>query len=1624
MANYYTHAGNFTQHGEGNVDPRTGLFSVSITLCEFRGGNLIGPSQPVILTYSPLSSVDYGLGIGWCFAWTTWDTNSGYLYSKYGESLNANLVGNVIQIEQQKIKTMMINQMNNKIYKVTHATGEIEVLSATLNYQRLPTTIHSPEGNSISLNWNLSNGHINNISDDLNNYFSVSYDGSGLSTITVFPGSDESYTITATMKDRYLNTLKIGNNDVWKFTYDDENKPNGYPSLLSQVTYPSGLVESVIYKPRSMYYNANSNRDPLPSVSQYTINPHGKQPPKVVQYSYSNNYNYLGLGNDSSAFNENSDNSYNGIYKDSIKYTSTEDIMSGSDIIQSTIRTYNMYHLLTNERINNTNTSLETTINYEIAAGVGFQNQCIYFQKPLTVTKTYIQDTGSVNPKSRTEVSTFSYDKSGNKISQTLPDGVITTWAYAPLEGDDNTPAKPSGMVPLVIEELITYPTVGAFNSMKFKKTYKYKLLDVGGSPSDPNNPIKNMIVLDTETHTLDDQPYYSIAHTYYEKGVDFSRFQTTTETYISDALDKDGKPLTYSTTSSFKFDHSVKNALTTQTTIVSHDKLSSVTSRTWSTLTGVVTGETNEQGVRFLYTYDCFARPLTTTTAAGNTYSNTIKYDYAYELLDTSETIKVPTITKTVASGAKEKTWLDGLMREIQLQRMRTVNNAAQYVTGRIKQHDAMGRIVVDTEFDQVNDVAIKNSTSITYDDWGAPSKITRDDGSYATFVLDVVDQQVTAQWSGGGNAYIIGHTNNQNLLTKAVIYDKNKNPYASLSYEYDGGRRLRSKTDALSHTTTYQYDNWHRVAQVTLSDGTVTQREYVPFSSAAAQTSVKIKSGASSAKFVEYGTQVFDGFLRPTEATVGARTTKYAYSGASNKPSAITAPDGSVLNYSYIPELGNVMQQCTDKDGNNLVKLSYDQKTGFLTEGETRNTGTSTIDTTGRNFNRQCDVWGRVAMERMGPTFSAMQQYKYSLFGRLISYSDPGNIYSYTYNKQGQVTLIKNKNIETSITYNTLGEVASYATYQAGDGEQPINHKVLQPTYDEFHREINRKYTINSKTALSIDTEYTISNLISKVTTSGDDNLVESFTYDARSRILSQSFNKPCLKTPHNQLASQVTYTHDYIDNILSADYTCADNSSEKYTMLRDNANDICQLTGVTSNLSAADNKTFNYDANGRMIADSLGNTLEYDLLGRLSKVTNNTTSTNYIYDAINRLRTQSTGQVDNKLYYRNGVLQAVEQYTDGMPTKTYGWMRTAAGAMASFSSDTSVPPKFLITNKHSTILAATDGSQKIQCRQYTAFGDTQFEGEDPALGFNGELFNPAIQSYQLGSGYRAYSPGLMQFTAPDSWSPFGKGGINPYAYCNGDPVNKIDPSGHSIHFWFWFVSAVALVMMIVPGVQFGAAVAAGEDITITMRVMTVAKTVVALGLVANNIAHGIEELGAQKYVVNQSGQPTNEVLKNKKEKGAEITGDVSDGLTALLLLSMVDEFRIFRRLRAFRREAEGVRDLERAEEMDSSRRASPRRTSDIQESTQPSRTHSPARAEISSNEPPHAASQENSVRNINSRSADDCNRSSSNNNQAPPALSRTSMDEPSDNVSVRTRPVSESETVYNSPWVHYEF
>lgn len=90
--------------------------------------------------------------------------------------------------------------------------------------------------------------------------------------------------------------------------------------------------------------------------------------------------------------------------------------------------------------------------------------------------------------------------------------------------------------------------------------------------------------------------------------------------------------------------------------------------------------------------------------------------------------------------------------------------------------------------------------------------------------------------------------------------------------------------------------------------------------------------------------------------------------------------------------------------------------------------------------------------------------------------------------------------------------------------------------------------------------------------------------------------------------------------------------------------------------------------------------------------------------------------------------------------------------------------------------------------------------------SIGFNGQRQDPVNGLYHLGNGYRVYNPGLMRFHAADSMSPFGKGGINSYAYALGDPINLRDPSGH--------FAILSLIIGAIVGAVVGAAISATTE------------------------------------------------------------------------------------------------------------------------------------------------------------------------------------------------------------------
>ena len=166
-------------------------------------------------------------------------------------------------------------------------------------------------------------------------------------------------------------------------------------------------------------------------------------------------------------------------------------------------------------------------------------------------------------------------------------------------------------------------------------------------------------------------------------------------------------------------------------------------------------------------------------------------------------------------------------------------------------------------------------------------------------------------------------------------------------------------------------------------------------------------------------------------------------------------------------------------------------------------------------------------------------------------------------------------------------------------------------------------------------------------------------------------------------------------------------------------------------------------------------------YDPLDRLIGIKPNQQSDNLRFYCKSRLATEIHGTTYHAIMQHDDQLLA--QHTDSVTEHTN---------------------TLFATDLQRSVLRTVTGDEQPDT-VYAPYGHTTATLAHQLLGFNGERPEPKTGHYLLGNGYRAFNPVLMRFNSPDSWSPFGKAGINAYAYCMNNPVLTEDSSGHLFGF-----------------------------------------------------------------------------------------------------------------------------------------------------------------------------------------------------------------------------------------------
>lgn len=162
-------------------------------------------------------------------------------------------------------------------------------------------------------------------------------------------------------------------------------------------------------------------------------------------------------------------------------------------------------------------------------------------------------------------------------------------------------------------------------------------------------------------------------------------------------------------------------------------------------------------------------------------------------------------------------------------------------------------------------------------------------------------------------------------------------------------------------------------------------------------------------------------------------------------------------------------------------------------------------------------------------------------------------------------------------------------------------------------------------------------------------------------------------------------------------------------------------------------------------------------YDPLDRLVKTSPVTDAESQRFYCRNRLITEIQDNLKLMIFHHDDQLLA-QRESNGVRTNT----------------------ALLATDQQESVFHVST-SQPTPPIAYSPYGHRPSDhGMLSLLEFNGERRDPVTGYYLLGNGHRAFNPVLMRFNTTDKLSPFGRGGLNCYAYCSGNPIGRQDRNG----------------------------------------------------------------------------------------------------------------------------------------------------------------------------------------------------------------------------------------------------
>ncbi|MEQ4989165.1 RHS repeat-associated core domain-containing protein [Proteus sp. fly-1089] len=1455
---HQSQAFNFTSALTGHVDPRTGVFCTNITIAHLIGNQHMGPELSLTLSYSPLNFYNLLYVFGIVDNLTSYNKNSKILTLSTGQVYKVKEEKQESTFIHAKPKNFKFSKKGNELW-VLYKSGVSEKLTSynTADDVKVVREIYSPSGNKLTLEWEAfgDSFRLKSVRDNSSELFKATYSETlGRIQFDIWPETNESYSIILYKQDIFLSTVTIRalNTDlVWQLFYTRYGRSNIHKYLTKIIT-PTGLVEHVEYQTNghrlpegNQSYQVNSrspirviNKIPyIAYVKKHFVSPGLGTKKQIVEYDFSEK-NFLGYGGASARITTNGQdylyNVENNYQYDSIEKRKDTD----KNITFATKRIYNSFHLVIEEReqtISHTNEILcekITQITYYADINKSFEQQLPQYQMPKEYLIIWKQGDNYRREKSITE-----YDNECNIISMVAFDSTKSEFTYYDPSGESGKcPAEPNGFKKFIKEETIT-PATTEFETPTRKKQYLYDSFSIKNSQL---LPVNNMVLLTSEIILSNNNQIRKQSISYYNDvssdnlGRVLEKKVTITEQQVETLSLKEEYEWSYSNSD---YISCIKKLTGIKDNIVVS------TEKRWTPISYRLIMEKDTQGNISEYQYDKLGQLISNILSPKTPYENKIEYELNIALSNVPIEFSVKD-----ALGNKYLSKMDGEGRIVE-----KFYFTEEIPNGfRIEKYDynSLGKVISVTHYDlhnidNPNEQPKENLILYKYNDWGDLIGEDYSNGFSNRKIFDPIKNQFRSQSISlrdvNKKSGIIQKEFNQSGKINKIVQLKSDGVTEEYYWQFftDGLGRIRKTIDKSNNVTTFEYDDFDQLIEKKLPDGSIIKKKYKD------SLPIQISLKPNDSNEMILGTQEFDSFGRLTRYQCGGRNLTMSYQGASPDPHQVTTADNSVISYEYISELDNAISSI--KFNGEIQQYEYEPLTGRLIKYSENNGFNHLFSYTksGQLKNEKITLQGK--SERR-------VSYSYSLRNLLVSYTGVDNeTQMYVYDKNNQITQIVDRAVTTTVNYNELGNYIGHkAIYN-------VNNSTLETklTLDDFGRETKRELIeIRNNKTKNIDVEQTflMTNKLSnkKLFLNKREIKNETYSYDNMGRLLNYLCKGEMFsKDSEGRNIKQQSYVWDALGNIKKST-TIFDNGNEVVDYHYQNSNDPCQLT----HLSYSNNKpsiTLNYDLNGRMIEDIFGYKLTYDKLGRLKTVINNKDTISYGYDGLNRLLTKEYKGGVGELYYRN----------DAIANEIYPNVNVRYNLLGKYCVGFKYDIKSNNDNTELYTEVATDmmGSafaffntpdDPASFLSYSPWGDGA-GAFSAGPRFTGELWDSFSQSYLLGNGYRAYQPRLMRFTCPDSLSPFGAGGLNAYAYCDGDPVNLSDPSGH-ISGWGWASIILGGVGLLLAPLTFGASLEFGLG--------------VALALTALEVASGATAIAAG-------------ALEEKDPKSSEILGWVSLGL-----------------------------------------------------------------------------------------------------------------------------------------------